>query len=106
MIRPVGVRPRPGWDRGPAASAVDTLMGRRRWRILQTALPDIVPSEPVPLWIRTPEQFVDWLSVRVRPNDLRGYFLTLEDIARRSCDLELLRFVGTYLGRPSKVRRG
>ena len=106
MIRPIGVRPRPGWDRGPTASAVDTLMGRRRWRILQTTLPDIVPNEPVPLWIRTPEQFVDWLSVRVRPNDLRAYFLTLEEIARRSCDLELLRFVGSYLGRHPKVRRG
>ncbi|HUB94675.1 MAG TPA: hypothetical protein VL993_02085 [Stellaceae bacterium] len=81
-------------------------MGRRRWRILQSALPEHTPAEPVPLWIRTPEQFVDWLSARVRPNDLRAYFLALDEIARQSCDLDLLRFARSYLGRAPKVRRG
>jgi hypothetical protein len=81
-------------------------MGRRRWRILQNAQPVVVPSEPAPPWIRTPEQYVDWLSVRVRPADLRDFFRTLEEIARQSCDLELLRFARTYLGPAPKIRRG
>lgn len=107
MIRPsTGLRPRPGWDRQPTPSSVDTLIGQRRWRILHNAQPLFEPAEAVPNWIRTPEQFVDWLSLRVGPGELRAYFHDLEVIARQSCDLELLRFARRYLGRAPKLRRG
>jgi hypothetical protein len=107
MIRPsIGLRPRPGWDRQPSAGAVETLIGQRRWRILQNAQPLFEPAEAVPHWIRTPEQFVDWLSLRVGPVELRAYFHDLEEIARQSCDLELLRFARRYLGRASQLRQG
>jgi hypothetical protein len=82
------------------------VMGRRRWRILQAAQPMGAVSEPVPRWIRTPEQFADWLAVRLDARAFRAYFLDLEEIARHACDLELLRFARRYLGRPSKWRRG
>ena len=107
MIRPsTGFRPRPGWDRQPSLAAADTLIAQRRWRILRTAQPLFEPAEAVPNWIRTPEQFVDWLSLRVGPRELRAYFHDLEEIARQSCDLELLRFARRYLGRAPKLRRG
>jgi hypothetical protein len=108
MIRPTtGLRPRPGWDRqSSAASAVEILMGQRRWRILHNAQPLFEPAEAVPNWIRNPEQFVGWLSLRIGPRELRAYFQDIEEIARQSCDLELLRFARRYLGRPSKLRRG
>lgn len=107
MIRPsTGFRPKPGWDRQPSISAVDTLIGQRRWRILQTAQPPFEPTEAVPNWIRTPEQYVDWLSLRVGPRELHTYFHDIEAIARQSYDLELLRFARRYLGRAPKLRRG
>ena len=107
MTRPSPLaRPRPGWDRLPTASPVETLIGQRRWRILQNAQPLFTPVEPVPHWIRAPEQFVEWLSMRLTPSELRDYFRDLEDIARQSCDLELLRFARRYLGQPRKRSRG
>jgi hypothetical protein len=99
MIRRASGSPaRPGWDRVPSESPTATFIGQRRWRILQHAQPLYPSGEPVPPWIRTPEQFIDWLSVRVAPDDLRAYFRDLEDIARQSCDLELLRFARRYMG--------
>lgn len=107
MIRPsFAVTPPPGWDRKPSASAVATLIGQRRWRILTNTQPLVEPTAPLPAWIRTPEQFVDWLSMRVGPKELRAYFHDLEEIARQSADLELLRFARRYLGRSHKQRRG
>ena len=102
---PLG-RARPGWDRLPTASPVETLIGQRRWRILQNAQPMFTPTEPAPSWIRTPEQFVEWLAIRLTPTELRSYFQDLEEIARQSCDLELLRFTRRYLGPLRKRGRG
>jgi hypothetical protein len=95
---------RPGWERQDTSGSAAGVMGRRRWRILQAARP--VEADPVPHWIRTPEQFADWLAARLDSRVLRGYFLDLEEIARQSCDLELLRFARIYLGRAAKLRRG
>jgi len=107
MLRPASLaRPRPGWDRHGTGSPQELLLSQRRWRILQNAQPLFQPVEPVPAWIKSPEQFVDWLSVRLTPSELRDYFRDLEDIARQSCDLELLRFARRYLGRPLKLGRG
>jgi hypothetical protein len=99
-------RTRPGWDRLPTANPVETLIGQRRWRILQNAQPLYTPTEPVPSWIRMPEQFVEWLAIRLTPTELRGYFHDLEQIARQSCDLEMLRFAKRYLGPLRKRGRG
>ena len=107
MVRSTAsARVRPGWDRQPSASPVETLIGQRRWRILQNAQPLFTPVEPLPLWIKRPEQFVDWLSVRLSPSELRDYFRDLEAIARQNCDLELLRFARRYLGRKRKLGSG
>ncbi|MGH7090726.1 MAG: hypothetical protein ACREFQ_17660 [Stellaceae bacterium] len=97
---------RPGWDRHGMAGAAETVIGRRRWRVLVNAQPLFEPTEPIPPWIRTPEQFVDWLSLRLRPGELRAYFRDLEAIAREIGDLELLRFARRYLGRTPKLLRG
>jgi hypothetical protein len=107
MMRPsAGLRPRPGWDRNGGASTEAGAIGQRRWRILIRTQPIAAGLEPTPYWVRTPEQFVDWLSLRIGPRDLRAYFLDIEEIARQSCDLELLRFARPYLGRSPKWRRG
>jgi len=97
---------RPGWERQTTADTGGGVMGRRRWRILQATQPMAAAAEPVPRWIRTPEQFADWLAARLDPRALRAYFLDLEEIARHACDLELLRFARAYLGRMPKWRRG
>ena len=94
--RNFSARARPGWERHPTESALETLIGQRRWRILQNAQPALTPPETVPPWVRTPEQFIDWLAVRLEPAELRAYFRDLEEIARQSCDLELLRFARRY----------
>jgi hypothetical protein len=107
MTRPSPLaRTRPGWERAPTANPADTVLGQRRWRILQNARPLFTPVEPVPPWIGVPEQFVEWLSVRLTPSELRDYFRDIEDIARQSYDLELLRFARRYLGVTRKLRRG
>ncbi len=95
--RSLGTPARPGWERQGSIGAVEAQIGQRRWRILQGARPRGAPLEPVPPWIRTPEQFVDWLALRLGRSDLRNYFRDLESIARQSCDLELLRFARRYL---------
>jgi len=97
---------RPGWERHDTGLSGTGAIGRRRWRILQAAQPLGAVAEPVPRWIRTPEQFADWLAARLDPRALRAYFLDLEEIARHACDLELLRFARTYLGRAPRLRRG
>jgi len=99
MIRRSSTAPgRPGWDRQTSATAAASFIGQRRWRILQNARPLLRTAEPIPPWIHTPEQFIDWLAVRLAPTELREYFRDIEDIARQSCDLELLRFARRYLG--------
>jgi hypothetical protein len=101
MIR--GIGPRPGWDRLGASGTAESLIAARRWRILEQAQP---AAGRVPLTFRTPEQFVDWLSLRLRPGELRAYFRELETIAREICDLELYRFARRYLGRAPRLRQG
>jgi hypothetical protein len=95
--------PRPGWDRLGTAGSAATTIAWRRWRILEAAQP---LAERVPVTIRTPEQFVDWLSLRLRPVELRAYFRGLEAIARDVSDLELFRLARRHLGRTPKLRRG
>ena len=106
MIRGAAAIARLGWNCQNAGSAVETMIGRRRWRILVNVRPLHDPNERMPAWIRTPEQYVDWLALRLRPGELRAYFRDLESIAREICDLELLRFARRYLGRAPQLRRG
>ena len=103
MAGGIGAGPRPGWDRYGAGVAAYRLMAERRWRILEAVHP---PGDRVPIFIRTPEQFVEWLALRLRPAELRAYFRDLEAVARDTCDLELLRFARRYLGQAPKLRRG
>jgi hypothetical protein len=90
-----------GWSVGnddADADAPVALMRKRRWRIIESVLPFDSTSDPLPAWVRTPEQFVGWLSCRIDPAGLRDYFREIQTLARQTADLELLRFARKYLG--------
>ena len=89
-------RTRPGWALEPNLDPVTELVRRRRWRVLRAALPVGRGLDPIPSGIRTPEEFVDWLLLRLSPMAAKAYFEDLEFIARQTCDLELLRFARTF----------
>jgi len=88
---------RPGWTLDADLDPTDEQMRRRRWRILRAALPVGLGLDPVPTWVSTPEQFIGWLIGRLTPQALRNYFEDLEEIAKQTCDLELLRFARKYV---------
>ena len=91
---------RPGWTPVSNMAAEDTgsVLSQRRWRIMLSALPFDSALDPLPAWVRTPDQFVGWLSCRIDQPGLRGYFLEIQTIAKQTCDLELLRFAKKYIG--------
>jgi hypothetical protein len=82
---------RAGWSLDSNLDPRDERLRRRRWRILRVALPHGHGIEPLPAWIRTPEQFLSWVLDRLSGQALRNYFEDLEEIAKQTCDLELLR---------------
>ena len=88
-----------GWTLESDLDPVDEQLRRRRWRILRVALPQGHGLDPVPARIATPEQFVGWLVSRLSAQALMNYFEDLEEIAKQTCDLELLRLARKYLRR-------
>jgi len=94
-----GAQIRPGWVLEPDLDPVDEQVRRRRWRVLRAALPAGRGLEPLPGWVKTPDQFIDWLTSRLSAAAIRGYFADLELIAKQTCDLELLRLARSYRGR-------
>ena len=90
---------RAGWTLEADLDPIDEQLRRRRWRILRVALPQGLGLEPIPAWVSTPEQFIGWLIGRLTPQALRNYFEDLEEIAKQTCDLELLRFARKYVRR-------
>jgi hypothetical protein len=88
---------RAGWTLESDLDPRDEQLRRRRWRILRVALPHGHGVDPLPTWVRTPEQFIGWLLGRLSPRALRNYFEDLEEIAKQTCDLELLRLARKYL---------
>jgi hypothetical protein len=100
MIARNGEAPsRAGWTLEADLDPIDEQLRRRRWRILRVALPHGHGLDPVPAWVSTPEQFIGWLIGRLTPKELRSYFEDLEEIAKQTCDLELLRFARKYVPR-------
>jgi hypothetical protein len=93
-----GAQSRPGWVLEADLDPVDEQLRRRRWRILRAVLPIGHGLDPLPTWVKTPEQFVGWLIGRLSPAGLRTYFEDLEEIAKQTCDLELLRLARRYQG--------
>jgi len=91
------VQSRPGWTLEPDLDPIDDQLRRRRWRILRVALPYGHGLDPLPAWVKTPEQFIGWVIGRLTPQALRNYFEDLEEIAKQTCDLELLRLARKYL---------
>jgi hypothetical protein len=89
----------PGWDRDADTTQSDAQLSGRRWRILQAVRPPATLLLTVPPWIHTPDQYIEWLALRLLPAQLLGYFRDLDAIARRSCDLELLRLARRHLAR-------
>jgi hypothetical protein len=73
-----------------------TLLQERRWRILRAVLPRDHAVDPLPTWVRTPEQFVACLVERVGLAGRAAYFADLEEVAKQTCDLELLRLARKY----------
>jgi hypothetical protein len=97
MTGRIGEAPRrAGWTLEADLDPIDEQLRRRRWRILRVALPHGHSLDPVPAWVSTPEQFIGWLVGRLTPSALRDYFEDLEEIAKQTCDLELLRFARKY----------
>ena len=88
---------RAGWTLESDLDPRDEQLRRRRWRILRVALPQGHGLEPLPTWVQTPEQFIGWVLGRLTPVALRHYFEDLEEIAKQTCDLELLRLARDYL---------
>ena len=91
---------RPGWVLEPDLDPVNAQVRRRRWRVLRAALPPGRGLDQLPSWIKTPDEFIDWLMSRLSPFAVRGYFDDLELIAKQTCDLELLRFARHYKSQP------
>ena len=79
--RSSGVQSRPGWTLEPDLDPIDDQLRRRRWRILRVALPYGHGLDPLPAWVKTPEQFIGWLIGRLTPQALKNYF---EDFSKRS----------------------
>jgi hypothetical protein len=73
-----------------------TLLRERRWRILRAVLPRGHRVDPLPTWVRTPEQFAACLVERESFAVRAAYFADLEEVARQTCDLELLRLARKY----------
>lgn len=92
-----GAQNRAGWSLEADLEPGDEHIRRRRWRILRVALPPGNEIEPMPAWINTPEHFIGWLVGRLTAYELRNYFEDLEEIAKQTCDLELLRLARKYL---------
>ena len=91
-----GAQTRPGWLLEPDLDPVDEQLRRRRWRVLRVALPSGRNLEAMPQWVRTPDQFIDWLTARLSPAAMQAYLGDLEFIAKQTCDLELLRLARSY----------
>ena len=64
--------------------------------MLRAALPPSRGLDAVPAWVKTPDQFIDWIAVRLSATAIKGYFADLELIAKQTCDLELLRLARSY----------
>jgi hypothetical protein len=86
-----GAQTQPGWELEPDLGSLESQLRRRRWRVLRAALPPGPGLDPVPGWIKSPDQFIEWLAHRLNPAAVRRYFIELELIAKQTCDLELLR---------------
>ena len=91
-----GVQVRPGWSLEPDLDPLDEQLRRRRWRVLRAALPPSRGLDAVPHWVKTPDQFIDWITGRLSAVAIKGYFADLELIAKQTCDLELLRLARSY----------
>lgn len=90
------VESRPGWVLEPDLDPVDQRLRERRWRILRAILPVGHGLGPMPGRMDSPEQFIDWLGERLTAEALVAYFDDLEEIAKQTCDLELLRLARDY----------
>jgi hypothetical protein len=96
---PTNPEGKPGWACQSDDDAVASQMTRRRWRILQCAKPRTEPPEPMPNWVRSPEDFIRWLETKLTAHQLLAYLRDLEGIAKATADLELLRFTRQYIPR-------
>ncbi len=90
----MGTRTRPGirLDEHVLAAPAGACCGRRCRRG--------AASDQLPVWIKTPDQFIDWLTSRLSAAAIRGYFTDLELIAKQTCDLEMLRFARQNKSQP------
>ena len=90
---------RPGWTTGSDTDqdSGEALLRQRRWRIMESLLPFDSTLDPLPGWVRTPEQFVGWMSCRLDTMGLKAYFREVQAVAKQTYDLELLRFARKYL---------
>jgi hypothetical protein len=86
----------PGWTLERGLDRVDEHLSRRRWRILELVLPYGHGLGPMPAWVKSPDQFVYWISAALSLQNLQNYLCDLETVAKQTCDLELLRLARRY----------
>jgi hypothetical protein len=86
----------PGWTIDRGLDRLDEQLSRRRWRILQVVLPNGHSLGPLPPWVKSPNQFIYWISAALSLQGLQNYLCDLETVAKQTCDLELLRLARRY----------
>ena len=92
----IGTQSRPGWTLEPDLGPNEEQLRRRRWRVLRAALPPGRSLDPLPTWVKSPDQFIEWLTGRLSRAAMKAYFDDLELIAKQTCDLELLRLARNH----------
>jgi hypothetical protein len=85
-----------GWTLERGLDPRDEQLSQRRWRILQVSLPYGHGLGPLPSWVKSPDQFIYWISASLSLQDLQNYLCDLETIAKQTCDLEVLRLARRY----------
>jgi hypothetical protein len=68
----------------------------RRWRILRAALPNSSQMGAQPPWVRSFDEFIWWVAGELSRDALNAYLGDLEIIAKKTCDLVLLRLARDY----------
>ena len=83
-------------SRSPITGSIGAELERRRWRILQAALP-VSRLPKIPASVRTFDQFIWWVAGELSGKALHAYLEGLEEMALLTCDLVLLRLARDYM---------
>ncbi len=77
------------------SNSVEARLDARRWRVLRAVLPYGTVSQPA--WVRSFDEFIWWVASESSQQGLRTYLKDLEEIAKQTCDLVLLRLARYHI---------